>query len=171
MSEAPPPPADTPAPAVPPPGRGRGLLRWSRRILALAAALVAALLLLVFTIDLGRFPQVKPFVERQATNYLERPMHVGRVSATLLPGVFALDDVVIEGKHQGDRPFFRAGRIYLVVSLWTLVRREITVWLWLTDWHMVIENWADGSSQPRLTPKGQPSGRRAPFTTTVNIED
>ncbi|MCC7010398.1 MAG: translocation/assembly module TamB domain-containing protein [Acidobacteria bacterium] len=169
MSEASPPPANASEAGAPPSGSGRRTLRWVRRLLAVAAAVVAAMLLLVITIDLGRFPQVKPFVERRASDYLERPMHVGRVSATLVPGVFALDDVVIEGKHAGDRPFFTAGRIYAVVSPWTLVRRQVTVWLWLTSWHMVIENWADGSSQPRLTPKGPPSGRKSPFTVTVNV--
>ena len=55
-------------------------------MLAVVAAAVAALLVLVVTIDLGRFPQLKAWVERRATEYLERPMHVGKLSATLMPG-------------------------------------------------------------------------------------
>ena len=33
----------------------------------------------------------------RGSNYLERPMHIGRISAQLVPGVFVFDDLVIEG--------------------------------------------------------------------------
>jgi hypothetical protein len=84
----------------------------------------------------------------------------------LTPGLFALDDVVIAGKHAGDRPFFSAGRIYAHVPWWTLVRRQLNVEIGLTDWRMVVEQWPDGHSVPRLTPRSSGRGR-APFTTTV----
>src|SRR5262245_66474156 len=98
-----------------------------RRALLLVAAVIAAVLLLAVTIDLGRFPlyDIKALAERRATDYLLRPVHIGRLSATLWPGIFALDDVVIEGKHAGDRPFFKAGRVYAYLPWTTLFNRRV----------------------------------------------
>jgi hypothetical protein len=59
-----------------------------------------------FSIDLG--PAARQRAEREATNYLERPMHIGKLKALLWPGSFELDDVVIEGLHKGDQPFLSA---------------------------------------------------------------
>ena len=144
----------------------RGTIKLVRGILAAIAAIVATALIIVFSVDLGRFPQLKAGAERAASGYLGRPMHIGRLSALITPGLFALDDVVIEGRHAGDRPFFNAGRIYVYVPWWTLFQNQLHVELGLTDWRMVVETWRDGHNVPRLTPRSS-GGRRMPFTTTV----
>jgi hypothetical protein len=156
-----------PAPRVP--GRKRRIARRiTRWTLAGLAAIVAAALTLVFTIDLGRFSAIKTRAERAASNYLERPMRIGRLSAVIAPGVFALDDVVIEGKHAGDRPFFSAGRIFLYVPWWTiLLRNELHVEVGLTDWRMVVETCPEGACLPRLTPRTREPSGPPRFTTTV----
>ena len=130
----------------------RGTIKLVRGILAVIAAIVATALIIVFSVDLGRFPQLKAGAERAASGYLGRPMHIGRLSALITPGLFALDDVVIEGRHAGDRPFFNAGRIYVYVPWWTLFQNQLHVELGLTDWRMVVERWRDGHNVPRLTP-------------------
>jgi hypothetical protein len=139
------------------------VLRW---VLAGVVALVATAVMVIFTVDLGRFPQLKTWAEQGASNYLGRPMRIGRLSALVTPGLFALDDVVIEGRRPGDLPFFTAGRIYVYVPWWTLFERQLIVEVGLTDWRMVVETWRDGHNVPRLTPRG-PRGSRPPFTTTV----
>jgi hypothetical protein len=160
------PPSAPDAPVAPERGRFHGLVRAVRWALAALVALVAAAVVTFFTIDLGRLPQVKSRAERAATNYLGRPMHIGRLSALITPGLFALDDVVIEGRQAGDRPFFTAGRIYVYVPWWTLFRRQLHVEVGLTDWRMTVETWRDGHSVPRLMPRSS-GGGRPPFTTTV----
>jgi len=145
------------------------IAKWTRRALAVVVAVVAALILLVFSVDLGRFPDLKARAERAASNWLQRPVHIGKLGASLVPGVFTVDEVVIDGKHPGDRPFFRAGRVYVYVPLWSLAARRanLPVQLWLTDWQMTVENFPDGHNMPRLTgPKREP-GRPLWFTTTV----
>lgn len=102
-------------------GKRRFVKRWTRRSFTLVVAVVATVLTLFFTVDLGRFPLLKQRAESEASKYLRRPMHIGRIGATIAPGVFTFDDVVIDGKHPGDRPFLKAGRIYVYIPWWTLL--------------------------------------------------
>jgi hypothetical protein len=128
-------------------------------VLAVLVAVFAALIVSVFTIDLGGFPQLRQAAEKEATRFLERPMHIGRIEARLTPGDFILHDVVIEGRQPGDRPFFQAGRIYVHVPWWTIFRNQIIVDVTLTDWRMVVEAWPDRTHNvPRLTPRNRPTG-------------
>jgi hypothetical protein len=145
----------------------RGTTRTVRWTLAAVAAVVATFLILLFGIDLGRFPQLKENAERAASNYLGRPMRIGRLSALITPGLFALDEVVIEGRKPGDLPFFSAGRIYVYVPWWTLFQRQLNIEVGLTDWRMVVETWRDGHNVPRLTPRSSGPRRQLFFTTTV----
>ena len=41
-------------------------------------------------------------------------MHIGRLSAKLTPGVFVVEDLVIEGLEPTDRPFLRRRRSTVV---------------------------------------------------------
>ena len=156
-----------------PPARPRGrkrrfALRWSRRLSLVVAGVVAATLISFFSIDIGRLPGVKAVAEREASKYLERPMHIGRIMAYAWPGRFALEDVRIEGKTPDAKPFFVAKRIKIDVPWHTLFRRELIVEVELRGWDMVIETWAGGHNMPKLAPRPRdtPAGPR-PFRTTV----
>lgn len=149
--------------------RRRWVHRWARRVLAFVVAVVSAAVVSVFSIDLGRIPQLREVAEREGSKYLERPLHIGRISAYITPGRFALHDVVIDGKHAGDRPFMRVSRIDISVPWWTLLRRQLHVNLTLDDWAMVVETWANGEHNiPKLMPRTQSTGPRR-FTTTVDF--
>ena len=144
--------------------------RWLRRGLLLAAAICAALFVTLFTVDLG--PAVRARAEREATNYLERPMHIGALKAFLWPGRFELDDVVIEGVSKTDAPFFTAGKIVVGLTWETLLhwsKPELFVDVTMTDWHMTIETWPGRpSNMPKLTPKNPRKGNGR-FTTTIHV--
>ena len=169
-----PPPAaveDAPAPR-------RRTRRWRRvplRILAVVVAIVAGLLVSFLTVDLG--PTLRDDAERAATNYLKRPMRIGRLKAKLTPGVFVLEDIVIEGLEPGHRPFLTAKALQVELPWWTIFTRKLTIEsIAMSDWNMVIETWP-GSPQfpngrhnfPRFTrdrdPNAPPS--RFKFTTTL----
>lgn len=156
---------------TPPTGRKRRFVRrWGRRAFLLAVAVAAAAILSVFTVDLGRlFPWLEPYAEQQASKFLDRPMHIGRMAARLTPGDFVFEDVVIEGRSPGDRPFFDAGRIDVHIPWWRLVLdRQLIIEVDISDWRMVVETWEGGlHNVPRL--KRQSSGSKPPFTTTVNF--
>src|SRR5690242_18395311 len=147
-----------------PPRRGRRRLvvwRWTRRGLLLLAALVAAAVIAFFTIDLG--PAARSQAEKRATDYLERPMHIGRLKALVWPGRFELDDVVIEGVTKNDQPFLTAKKIKVDLSWHSLIgfgrRRELFVDVQMTDWKITIESWPGRPSNlPKLTPKSSSEG-------------
>jgi hypothetical protein len=153
--------------AVPaPPKRRRRLSRVLLRLLAVVVAIVAGALVTFFTIDLG--PHLKRIAEEQGSKFMERPMHIGRLSAKLTPGEFVVEDLVIEGLTPSDRPFLKAKTIRVKFPWWTAFTRQLVVEsVTLTDWDMVVESWSGGRHNfPKLTPKNPRKGPST-FTTTL----
>ncbi|MDQ3070105.1 MAG: translocation/assembly module TamB domain-containing protein [Acidobacteriota bacterium] len=159
----------TPAVKVPP-GRSRARRRWPQwvvvRALGIASALIAAGIVAAFTIDLG--PSLKSRAEAEATQYLKRPMHIGKVSARLRPGSFVFEDVVIEGLTPTSRPFLTAKHISVTMPWWTLFRREVVFEdITITGWTAFIETTRDGRhNMPRLMPESKPNSKSR-FRTTL----
>ena len=140
-------------------------------MLAVVTALVAAVVVGFFSIDLGRVDlgggrSLRALAEREATKYLERPMHIGRLSALITPGVFALHDVVIDGRKPGDRPFLTAKYIEVRLQYWPILSNQIVLEVTMNDWQMVMEMFKEGHNLPKFTPKTTGTGPRR-FTTTV----
>jgi hypothetical protein len=137
------------------------------RLLALILAVAAGLVVSVFSVDLG--PSLRARAEREGSRFIERPMRIGRLSAKLTPGVFVVEDLVIEGLRPGDRPFLTAKRITVSVPWWTALSRRLVVdSIHMTDWRMVIETFPNGRHNfPRFTRPRDPKAPRRNFTTTV----
>ena len=112
--------------------------------MALGIAVLAGVLFTFFTVDIGHVFDLKKIAETEGTKFIGRPMHIGKLSAYISPGNFALDDVVIDGLTPDARPFLRAKRITLHVPWWTLVGSRLEFEVRMTDWTMVVEQWADG---------------------------
>ena len=174
MTEKNEPVEEAPAPE-PTPARRRWWRLLLLRGLALVVAIVAGLLVSFYTVDLG--PWLRGLAERRGSTYIQRPMHIGRLSAMLRPGVFQVEDFVIEGLHPTDRPFLTAKKITIGVPWWTIFSHKLEVeWVEMTDWDMVVETFPSSPEFPngrhnfprffpeRKEPK-KPS--RWPFTTTV----
>ena len=162
-------PAESPEPVQEPaetPARKRRLRRVLLRLLAVVVAVIAALLATVFTFDLG--PNLREVAEREGTKYMERPMHIGRLSAKLTPGVFVVEDLLIEGLTPTDRPFLKAKKIEVRLPWWTAFNRKLIIEsVTLTDWEMVVESWPGGRhSFPKVMPKTRGTGPSR-FTTTL----
>jgi hypothetical protein len=162
-------PPEQPEPSQEPaevPPRKRRLRRVLLRLLAVVVAVVAAILVTVFTVDLG--PSLRERAEREGTKYMERPIHIGRLSAKLTPGEFLVEDLLIEGLTPQDRPFLKAKQITVRVPWWTVFTRKLVVEsVTMTDWDMVVESWPGGRHNfPKVTPKTRRTGPPA-FTTTL----
>ena len=99
---------------------------------------------------------------------MERPMHIGRLSAKLTPGVFVVEDLLIEGLTPSDRPFLKAKKIEVRLPWWTAFNRKLIIEaVTLTDWEMVVESWPGGRhSFPKVMPKNRGTGPSR-FTTTL----
>ena len=133
-------------------------------------AIGAAFLVTFFTIDLGRFGGLKDLAEREGSKWLERPLHIGRIVAYVTPGDFEVDDVLIEGLHPSDRPFFRAKRIRVHLNWLNLASRDVNLEVRMTDWEVFIETWGNGrNNMPKL--KHPSSGEKKSFTTTLQFMD
>ena len=172
MLEEPPPAPEPPDSAsagtgTPAPRRGRKR-RLALRAAAVLLAIVAGLLVTVFTIDLG--PYVREQAERAGSNYLKRPMHIGRLVAKLTPGEFEVHDLRIEGLAPQDRPFLVAKKITVKLPWWTAFRRRLLIEsVTMTDWEVVIETFPNGRHNlPKFTPDPRPpDAPRRDFTTTL----
>ena len=142
------------------------LVRALRTALAIVTAIVAAGFVTLFTIDLG--PELRSRAEREGSKFIERPMHIGRLSAKLRPGVFVVEDLVIEGLTPQDRPFLTAKKITVEVPWWTVFSRKLIIEsVAMTDWNMVIETFPNGRHNfPKFTRK-TPSKGPSRFTTTL----
>ena len=78
-------------------GEAQAKTRSRRRIFVRVAmvlvAVVIGILVSVLTVDLG--PALRARAEKEGSNFIQRPMRIGRLSARLLPGVFVVEDLVI----------------------------------------------------------------------------
>ena len=94
-------------------------------------------------------------------------MHIGRLGVRLFNGKFVLEDFVIEGLEPGHRPFLTAKRIDVSLAWDAMFRREVLLdSIEMTDWHMVLEQWAGGKhSFPKFNMGGGSGPRR--FVTTM----
>jgi TamB, inner membrane protein subunit of TAM complex len=142
------------------------------RYLAFAATtvvvLLAAAIVTTLTIDLG--PGLRGLAERQASQRIKRPVHIGALRLRLLRGRVELDDFSIEGLKPDDRPFFSAGRLSISLDWSQAVARRpefIITSVEMTDWRMLVEKFADDDNFPRFRDDSAPSNGPSRFTTTL----
>ena len=147
--------------------RGRKVLRYAGFGLSLAVALLAAAIVTSLTVDLG--PSVRLKAETAASDYLERPMHIGSLKIHLLTGKFLVENLTIDGLHPGDRPFFTARRIEVGMDWTPAFARvpDVTISsVEMTDWQMLVEKWDEEHNFPRINhDDGKPPGPRRVTTT------
>ena len=139
--------------------------RIVRRVVVTCAVMLAVAFVTTLSVDLG--PALKARAEAGASEYMGRPMHIGRLSAHLWRGRFVFEDVVIEGLTPDSRPFLVANEISVSMPWTSLVdQRVVFDAIEMTDWRMYVEMFADGRhSFPRFTRSGprDPTG----WTTTT----
>ncbi len=158
--------SDTPPPGKAAPRRA-GFGRWGLRLLAVIVAVTSGLIVTFFSIDLG--PRVKELAEREASKFMERPMHIGGVRALAGRGEFELTDVTIEGLTPDATPFLVARRIRVSVPWWTAFSRHLVIdRIEMTGWRANVETWpGDKHNLPKLTPKDKRTAPGWIRTTTM----
>ncbi len=158
------PKAEATAPPAEPPRKRRK--HPVLRALGILVAIVAALIVAFFTVDMG--PSVRKRAETAGSNYLKRPMHIGKLSVRLSTGTFIVEDLVIEGLKPTDRPFLKAKRIAVNMPWWTIFNKELVIQdLDMSDWEMLVEQFRNGHNFPKIVPESKgPKGPKR-FVTTV----
>lgn len=149
------------------------LAKAYRVMLVLASvliALVAAIVVSTFTIDLG--PILRERAEAEGSKRIKRPMHIGKLSIKLLQGKFLLEDLVIEGLQPTDRPFFKAKVLEVSMPLGALFHREVLFdAIEMRDWVMVTETFRNGTHNfPKFRSDTPSTGPRRLVTTLQHLE-
>ena len=145
--------------------------RRVRFTVAVIAVIVAACLVSVVTIDLG--PSLKARAEREGSKFIDRPMHIGRLSVHIARGRFVLEDLRIDGLTPEARPWLVARRIDVSLAWKALWRREILLdSVEMSDWKMVVESFPGNlHNWPRLggPPRAPSTGPRLVVTTLQSL--
>jgi hypothetical protein len=147
--------------------RRRRVPRVVVRLGGVVLAVLVSVILTLLTMDLG--PWLRGPAEREGSKYLQRPLHIGRISARLVPGTFVFDDLTIEGLTPTDRPFLTAKRITVRLPWWTIATRKLIIEsVDMTDWNMVVESYPNGRHNfPKVTPERKTPAGPSRFTTTL----
>ena len=69
--------------------------RRVRAVVVAVAIVIGAGLVSTVAIDLG--PALKKLAEERGSEWIDRPMHIGRLSVRLAPGRFVIEDLRIDG--------------------------------------------------------------------------
>jgi hypothetical protein len=139
--------------------------RILRRLATTTSVILAVAFVTTLTVDVG--PRLRALAERTGSNYIERPMHIGRLGVHLWLGQFVVEDLVIEGLTPESRPFLTAKRIDVSMPWSTLFTRRVVLdEIEMSDWTMYAEVLAGGGHNfPRFT-RGGPRTPSA-WTTTL----
>ncbi|HTG90392.1 MAG TPA: translocation/assembly module TamB domain-containing protein [Vicinamibacterales bacterium] len=139
--------------------------RFTRFGVAALAVTLAVAIVSTLTIDLG--PGLRALAEREGSKRVGRAMRIGRLGVRLFTGKFVLEDFSIAGLSAEDRPFITAKRIDISLAWDAMMHREVLLdSIEMTDWHMVIEQWAGGRhSFPKFNMGGGGGPKR--FVTTM----
>lgn len=140
--------------------------RIIRRGVVTCAVMLAVAFVTTLSVDLG--PALKGSAEAGASQYMGRPMHIGRLSAHLWRGRFVFEDVVIEGLTPDARPFLVADRISVSMPWTSLVNQRVVFdAIEMSDWRMYAETFPDGGHNfPQFTR----SGPRGPSDWTTTLQ-
>jgi hypothetical protein len=147
-------------------------LKFLRYVGIGVASTVAILAIAVFVslrVDLG--PSLRALAEREASNQLRRPVHIGGLAIRIARGRFEVNDFTIDGVKPGDRPFFGAKNLSISLDWGKAFQRRpefVITSVEMTDWQMLVEKWEKGDSFLRLrrASSGRPPGPRR-FVTTL----
>ena len=140
------------------------VFRAAAAVVVVLAVTVAATLV----VDLG--PWLRQEAERQATRRIENPLHIGRLGIHLASGRFVVENLRIDGKKPGDRPFFTAKIISIDLPWWEVIRSRRLLFesIEMSDWDMLVEkrgSWDNFIEIPKR--RQRPPGEKGPFSTTL----
>jgi hypothetical protein len=142
--------------------------RYIRATTVVIAVTVAVVLVSAVTIDLG--PTLRERAERAGSNWLDRPMHIGRLGVHIARGRFVVEDLRVDGLTPDAEPWLVASRIEVAITWGALFNREVLIDnVEMTNWRMVVETFPNGRHTfPRVTgPPRPPRQGPPPVVTTV----
>ncbi len=127
-----------------------------RRVWLVAAVTIAVVIVSVVTIDLG--PVLRRRAETEASVFIDRPVHIGRLGLNLGRGRLVLDDVMVEGITSRHDPWLVARRVEVSLTWRALLHRELFIdSAELSDWRLIVESYPNAvHNWPRLNGPPRP---------------
>ena len=136
-----------------------------RRTVATLAVALAVTIVTSVTVDLG--PALKKQAETRGSTFIERPMHIGRLSVRLWNGQFELDDFVIEGLTPQSPPFLTVKKLKVGLQWGPLLQRQVVLSsIDMDGWKMFVEQLDNGPNSFPDFGRSRPRGPSA-WTTTL----
>jgi hypothetical protein len=144
-------------------------VQGARRAWLVVAVALAVALVSVVTLDLG--PALRRRAEVEASKFIDRPMHIGRLGLNLGRGLLVLEDVRVEGLTPAHDPWLVAGRVELSLTWRTLLERRVFIdHVDLRDWTLIVESYAGAvHNWPRVTGPPRPP-RTGPRLVTTTLQ-
>ena len=155
----------------------RGLLRHLsialthvRRVWLVAAVAIAVTLVSVVTVDVG--PVLRRRAEREASVFIDRPVHIGRLGVNIGRGRLVIEDLMVEGMTPAHDPWLVARRLELSLTWNALLGRELLIdTAELSDWRLIVESYPNAiHNWPRLAGPPRPP-RTGPSLVTTTIQN
>ncbi len=127
-----------------------------RRVWLVVAVTIAVAMVSIVTIDLG--PVLRRRAEAEASAFIARPVHIGRLSLNLGLGRLVLDDVLVEGITKRHDPWLVAKRLEVSLTWGALLHREVLIdSAEISDWRLIVESYPNAvHNWPRLNGPPRP---------------
>ncbi len=144
-------------------------LRGVRRAWLVVAVATAVVLVSLVTLDLG--PALRRRAEVEASRFIDRPVHIGRLGLNLGRGTLVVEDLRVEGLTPAHDPWLIAGRVELSITWQALLDRRVVLEnVDLRDWTLIVESYPNAvHNWPRLTGPPRPP-RTGPRLVTTTLQ-
>jgi hypothetical protein len=146
--------------------------RAVRIAMLILAVILATAVVTTVTVDLG--PGLRARAEREGSNFIRRPMRIGRLSIRLFNGRYRVEDLVIEGLEPASRPFLTAKAIDVSMPWSTLFSRRVVFdEIQMRDWSMYVEAFPPSPAYPNgrhTFPRFTREGSRQPSAWTTTLQ-
>ena len=121
-----------------------------RRVWIVLAVAIAVTLVSVVTIDVG--PVLRRRAEVEASRWIDRPVHIGRLGVNVGRGRLVVEDLVVEGMTSWHDPWLRAARVELGLTWSAILGRELLLdTAEIDDWTLIVESYPNAvNNTPRL---------------------
>ncbi len=138
-----------------------------RRVWLVAAVVIAVALVSVVTVDVG--PLIRRRAEAEASAFIDRAVHIGRLGVNVGRGRLVIEDLVVEGLTPAHDPWLTARHIELSLTWNALLGREVLIdTAEMVDWRLIVESYPNAiHNGPRLTGPPRPPRTGAQLVTTT----
>jgi hypothetical protein len=128
---------------------------------------IAVALVSIVTVDVG--PVIRARAEAEASRFIDRPVHIGRLGVNIGRGRLVIDDLVVDGLTAAHDPWLVAKHLELSLTWRAILGREVLIdSAEISDWRLIVESYPNAvHNWPRLSGPPRPPRTGPPLVTTT----